>query len=77
VIRLIVIMIEESPSLSTAYNILSNILLARLTPYVNEVVVDHHRGFRRNRSTMDQIFYFPQLLENESASAIYRLQESL
>jgi hypothetical protein len=27
--------------LSTAYKILSNILLARLTPYVNEVIKDH------------------------------------
>jgi hypothetical protein len=27
--------------LSTAYKILSNILLARLTPYVNEIIGDH------------------------------------
>jgi uncharacterized protein YjgD (DUF1641 family) len=31
--------------LSTAYKILSNILLARLTPYVNEVIGDHQCGF--------------------------------
>jgi hypothetical protein len=37
--------------LSTAYKILSDIFLARLTPYVNEVIGDHQRGFRRNRST--------------------------
>jgi hypothetical protein len=43
--------------LSTAYKILSSILLARLTPYVSEVTGDHQCGFRRNRSTMDQIFY--------------------
>jgi hypothetical protein len=43
--------------LSTAYKILSNILLVRLTPYVNEVIEDHQCGFRRNRSTTDQIFY--------------------
>jgi hypothetical protein len=43
--------------LSTAYKILSNILLARLTPYVNEIIGDHQCGFRRNRSTTDQIFY--------------------
>jgi hypothetical protein len=42
--------------LSTAYKILSNILLARLTPYVSEFIGDHQCGFRRNRSTMDQIF---------------------
>jgi hypothetical protein len=43
--------------LSTAYRILSNILLARLTPYVNEIIGDHHCGFHRNRSTADQIIY--------------------
>jgi sorting nexin-29 len=45
--------------LSTAYKIFSNILLAKLTPYVNEIIGDHQWGFRRNRSTMDQIFYIP------------------
>jgi hypothetical protein len=49
--------------LSTAYKILSNILLARLTPYVSEVIGDHQCGFRHNRSTMDQIFYIQQILE--------------
>jgi hypothetical protein len=51
--------------LSTAYKILSNILLARLTPYVNEIIGDHQCGFRRNRSTMDQIFYIRQILEKK------------
>jgi hypothetical protein len=37
--------------LSTAYKILSNIILARLTPYVNEVTGDHQCEFHRNRST--------------------------
>jgi hypothetical protein len=36
--------------LSTAYKILSNILLARLTPYINEIIEDDQCGFRRNRS---------------------------
>jgi hypothetical protein len=43
--------------LSTAYKILSNILLARLTPYVNEITGGLLCGIRRNRSTTDQIFY--------------------
>jgi hypothetical protein len=43
--------------LSTAYKILSNILLVRLTPCVNKVIGDHQCGFRCNRSTPDQIFY--------------------
>jgi hypothetical protein len=51
--------------LSTAYKILLNILLARLTPYINEIIGDHQCGFRRNRSTMDQIFYIRQVLEKK------------
>jgi hypothetical protein len=51
--------------LSTSYKILSNILLARLTPYVNEIIGDHQCGFHRNRSTMDQIFYIRQILEKK------------
>jgi hypothetical protein len=47
--------------LSTAYNTLSNILLARLPPYVNEITGNHQCGFRRNRSTTDQIFYIWQI----------------
>jgi hypothetical protein len=35
--------------LSTSYKILSNILLARLTPYADEITGDHQCGFRRNR----------------------------
>jgi hypothetical protein len=51
--------------IATAYRILSNILLARLTPYVNEIIGDHQFGFRRNRSTMDQIFFIQQILEKK------------
>jgi hypothetical protein len=61
--------------LSTAYKILSNILLARLTPYVNEVIGDHQGGFCRNRSTTDQIFYIRQILEKkwEYNGAVHQL----
>jgi hypothetical protein len=34
--------------LLTAYRILSNILLARLTPRVNEIIGDHQCEFRHN-----------------------------
>jgi hypothetical protein len=44
---------------------LSNIFLATLTPYVSEIIGDHQCGFRRNRSTMDQIFYIQQILEKK------------
>jgi sorting nexin-29 len=50
--------------LSTTYKILSNILLARLTPYMNEIIGDQC-GFHRNRFTMDQIFYIQQILEKK------------
>jgi hypothetical protein len=56
---------REISLLSTAYKLLSKILLARLTPYVNEVMGDHQCGFRRNRSTTDQIFYIRQILEKK------------
>jgi hypothetical protein len=51
--------------LSTAYKILSNILLARLIPYVIETIEDRQCGFRRNRSTTDQIFYIRQTQEKK------------
>jgi hypothetical protein len=52
--------------LSTSYKILSNILLSRLIPYAGEIIGDHQCGFRRNRSTTDQIFYIRQILEKKS-----------
>jgi hypothetical protein len=51
--------------LSTAYKILSNILLARLIPYVNEIIEDQQCGFRRNRSTVDQIFSIQRIQEKK------------
>jgi sorting nexin-29 len=51
--------------LSTSYKILSNILLARLKPYADEIIGDHQCGFRRNRSTTDQIFYVRHLPEKQ------------
>jgi hypothetical protein len=49
--------------LPTTYKILSNILLSRLTPYAEEVTVDHQCGFRHNRSTTDHSFSIHQILE--------------
>jgi sorting nexin-29 len=51
--------------LSTSYKILSNILLSRLAPYVDEIIGDHQCEFRRNRSTTDQIFFIRQILEKK------------
>jgi hypothetical protein len=50
--------------LSNTYKILSNILLSRLAPYAEEVIGDPECGFRRNRSTSDHIFCFPEIFEN-------------
>jgi hypothetical protein len=44
--------------LSTPYNILSNIILSRLSPYIDKIIGDHQCGFRRNKSSTDQIFAF-------------------
>jgi hypothetical protein len=51
--------------LSTAYRILSTFLLARLTPYVNEIIGDHQCWFHHNRCITYQIFYIRQILEKE------------
>jgi hypothetical protein len=61
--------------LSTSYKILSNILLARLTPYADEIIWNHQCGFRRNRSTTDKVFYIRQILEKkwEYNGTVHRL----
>jgi sorting nexin-29 len=61
--------------LSTSYKVLSNILLARLTPYAAEIIGDHLCGFWCNRSTTDQIFYIQQTLEKkwEYNGTVYQL----
>jgi hypothetical protein len=41
--------------LSTSYKILSNILLSRLSPHTDEIIVDRQCGFQCNRSTTNQI----------------------
>jgi hypothetical protein len=47
----------------TSYNILSNVLLSSLSPYVDDIIGDHQCGFPHNRSTTDQIFCFRQILD--------------
>jgi hypothetical protein len=61
--------------LSTSYKMLSNILLSRLSPYVDEIIGDHQCGFRRNRSTTDQVFCVCQVLEKkwEYIEAVHQL----
>jgi hypothetical protein len=62
--------------LSTSYKMLSNILLSKLSPYVDKIIGYHQCGFRRNRSTTDQIFCIRQTLEkkceyNETAHQLF------
>jgi hypothetical protein len=51
--------------LSTSCKILSNILLSKLSPYIDEIIGDHHCVFRRNSSTTNQIFCIRQILEKK------------
>jgi hypothetical protein len=51
--------------LSTSYKILSNSLVARLTPYADEIIGDHQCGSQHNRSTNDQIFCIRQIPEKK------------
>jgi hypothetical protein len=37
--------------LSTSYIILSDVVLSKLIPYIDETIGDHQCGFRCNRST--------------------------
>jgi len=51
--------------LPTMYKILSSILLSRLTPHAEEIIGDHHCGFRHSRSNTDRVFYIRQTLEQK------------
>jgi hypothetical protein len=51
--------------LSTANNIMSTILLSRLTPHPEEIIGDHKGGFQCNRSTTDHIFCIRQIIKKK------------
>jgi hypothetical protein len=51
--------------LPTTYKILSNILLSKLTPYAQEIIENHQRGFRSSRSTTDLIFCIRQIFKKK------------
>ena len=51
--------------LPTTHKTSSNILLSRLTPYAEEIIVDIQFGFLCNRSTIDHIFCIRQILEEK------------
>jgi len=54
---------REISLLCVAYKIFSNILFNRLIPQVETTIVDYHCGYRREWSTVDQIFTVHQILE--------------
>jgi hypothetical protein len=43
---------------NAAYNILSNILLEKIKPYVEKITGDYQNGFRDGRFVIDNIFVF-------------------
>ena len=51
--------------LLTSYKNFSNIILGRLTPYVDEIIGGLQCSSKRNRSTVDQIFCVRQILEKK------------
>jgi hypothetical protein len=51
--------------LSTSYNILSDSLISRLSPFTMKLFGDHQCRFQHNRSTTDQIFCIHQILEKK------------
>jgi len=69
--------------LPNMHKILSDILLSRLIPYVQEIIVDQKCGFRRNSLTIDHKICICPIIEercefNKSVHRdLYTLQESL
>jgi sorting nexin-29 len=49
--------------LNTAYKVLSTILFTRILPLAENIIGNYQCGFRKNRSTVNQIFTLRQILE--------------
>jgi hypothetical protein len=49
----------------TTYKIVSSIILSRLTPHLDEIIVDHQSRFQHNTSPTDQVFCIHERLEKE------------
>ena len=65
VVKQIVIFIECISLLSTAYKIVSSILLSRLAVYVDKIVWDLQYGFQCNSSSTSLIFCICQMCEKK------------
>jgi hypothetical protein len=53
--------------LLTSYKILFNILLLKLSQYIDEIIRYHQCGFRSNRSVADHIFCIYQILDKNGS----------
>jgi len=49
--------------LTIAYEILSNILFARISPFAENIIENYQYGFRKNTFTTNQIFMLRQILD--------------
>ena len=49
--------------LNVAYKIFTNLLTRYIEPYADEILGDYQSGFRKGRSTTDQIFCLRMILE--------------
>lgn len=49
--------------LNIAYKVFSNILLSKLTMYTEQIIGEYQCGFRKTRSTVDQVFIVRQSME--------------
>jgi hypothetical protein len=56
--------------LSASYTTSNNVILSWSIPYIDEIIGDHQCGFRRNRSTTDQVFCIRQMLEKKNGSTM-------
>jgi hypothetical protein len=60
--------VEGKEQLSTSYKILSNILLSRLSPHIDEIIGGRQCGFRCNRLTIDQICTICEILRKNGST---------
>ena len=56
--------------LNIAYKILSSILFMRISPFAENIIGNYQCGFRKNRSTINQIFTLRQILEKTKEFSI-------
>lgn len=48
--------------MDTCYKVYMSLILERINPYVNEIVGEYQSGFRKGKSTLDNIFTLRQIM---------------